>query len=533
MTSEEPDDLVSKSFLQRIHQQQLAKGITYDQNQNYIVVSLGGIDNVLSLLLSSNPIMTRKQMHDIHQIITKPMKSKPQRILAHNPKQYKEDKGYTQNIELVFNDNDTFLFEWFGKATADTILQWMKSKYIKCLLALILSTLVILGGLSGCQSQSHGTLNDYLVSLDVVYAFWSFLCLFYSLYIIMWISYSNKEGLKLLITSFEFLFKMCYLILFLISYVGFAHFDRNVRPFYFRCTTSVLFASFSFFVMIFDAMNIPRSTKVVMSCFAEGLFLWMTLLFKRMLYFVDKYPVYDEAKLTIMDTSGFGTLQISLVQIAANSGQILSIFLLKQLVLSIVRPDRATVICRKPIIKFEDKSDDTPQQKTIRFWRIVCVSHYCFLLLWFINDIVSTLRGNYMDGKSAFFMNVMYSYYIVLFVLFIISFSLFIINNIHCVWSASFCRFVTSNIRCIWGAIIIVFILFVINVMAVFFLDRPQEGTLGILLLFSFDYVYLSKLVQFGSLETNIKEELTVSTQITSNQIHPVICTNIDWEESI
>eukprot|EP01083_Nonionella_stella_P086205 239327_1 len=115
MTSEESDDrdLIAKSFPQHIHQQQLAKGIKYDHYQKYIIASLGGIDNVLSLSLSSNPII----------------------------------------------------------------------------LVLIMFTVVILGVLSGCQSFSHDNSNAYLVSSDVLYPFWSFLCLFYSLYIIMWISY--------------------------------------------------------------------------------------------------------------------------------------------------------------------------------------------------------------------------------------------------------------------------------------------------------------------------------------------------------
>eukprot|EP01083_Nonionella_stella_P210394 761727_1 len=61
--------------------------------------------------------------------------------------------------------------------------------------------------------------------------------------------------------------------------------------------------------------------------------------------------------------------RISIVDICANSGEILSIFLFQQLVSIIRNPNKALVITTKPFIEYQNNKETVPTVKNIKNWR--------------------------------------------------------------------------------------------------------------------------------------------------------------------
>eukprot|EP01084_Bolivina_argentea_P259839 438624_1 len=188
--------------IRQIHQQQLKSGVKNDEYEHEIVQILGGIDEILTVWFQSNSddLIThkqRKQVDSIYNILTKSHKQQPQKTQLLLDPNNVEDKGLNQNIIYTFNDQDTILFSLFNTQNASKILKVMQSKSIIAVLFMMYLIFAIL-----LVSTNYG------LSSDVVYLYGALSYLIWFTYIIFWLLYINKVAMKLILTQFEFLFKM-------------------------------------------------------------------------------------------------------------------------------------------------------------------------------------------------------------------------------------------------------------------------------------------------------------------------------------
>eukprot|EP01083_Nonionella_stella_P139235 424313_1 len=61
--------LISKELLANIHRRQIMNGVTNKVHQESIIDTLGGIDDILQHLLTSNVILDEQQLNSLHRII--------------------------------------------------------------------------------------------------------------------------------------------------------------------------------------------------------------------------------------------------------------------------------------------------------------------------------------------------------------------------------------------------------------------------------------------------------------------------------
>eukprot|EP01083_Nonionella_stella_P240420 840480_1 len=113
MASSENTDLntpISKELLASIHRRQLMNGKTNNVYQEAIVDALGGIDDILQHLFTSNVVLDSQQLDSLHCIIARNQQTS--KINAVSQPQFQEDKTYITmpTLTLTFKDEDSFLF---------------------------------------------------------------------------------------------------------------------------------------------------------------------------------------------------------------------------------------------------------------------------------------------------------------------------------------------------------------------------------------------------------------------------------------
>eukprot|EP01083_Nonionella_stella_P243029 847206_1 len=248
---------ISKELLGKLHHRKLMNGERNNAHQEAIIQALGGIDEILQHFFTSNVILDQQQLNSIHHIITNTPHKTQQ--MAQRP-QLQEDKAHTTMPTLTysFKDEDSLLFTIFGQENGTKILHLITGKIIKFKWMLLL-----------CAGFS--TLPLVLVAFSVVkqsFSDWgnSIIFLFLAIYIIGWILYANKEAMKLLLRQFVFWFKIVYLIQYLVTNAIINHLQG--LPLYFICADVICWAALLFIVMIFDAINTTKYTKVIISTLA-------------------------------------------------------------------------------------------------------------------------------------------------------------------------------------------------------------------------------------------------------------------------
>eukprot|EP01084_Bolivina_argentea_P308151 532755_1 len=327
---------ISKSLLKTIHDRQLMNGVSNNKQKEEIISTLGGIDQILSRLLKSNVNFNDKQLQSLHHIITHTNNNYKTTNIINKTHNNIEDKGYKRKLEFTFNDNDILLYKIFTEQTAINIINILNNKITKILLAMIV----------------FASLFVAIAGEDVMYTYASFMCLMLSIYCFGWILYCNKLVMNMLFKEFEFWFKIFYLSLNLITR-GVIRYVEGAALF-FNWTGAVFTGSILFLVMIFDAINIKQSNKLIISSFALGAFSRAVLYWSQIAFWRDEFPIYDKLTITTPNVSVLGTMTLNIIDIARNSSLILAIFLFKQLISSIRKPEQALVIKNKPFIIYEN-----------------------------------------------------------------------------------------------------------------------------------------------------------------------------------
>ena len=218
-------------------------------------------------------------------------------------------------------------------------------------------------------------------------------------------------------------------------------------PTHYICGSVLFNFGLLFLVMIFDAVNIKQTNKIIISSFAVGSFVYSTLLWSQIGFYRSDNDIYDQSSVTIPDLFKVSSIQINIVDIAANSAQILAIFLLKQMISSFRKPKQASVIKKKPFLIYENKKESTPKRKSIKNWKRITVLFWSLtcLLFAFFGFVVAINNGDNVES-------------IVLWIIFV----LFVFSLI--------CLFMSGKTKLLWIGNSIVFVLIITYGIAVFLL---------------------------------------------------------------
>eukprot|EP01084_Bolivina_argentea_P223468 378095_1 len=446
--TEEKDMDINKSQLQRIHYTQLQNGFNNEHQQQEVIKTLGGVDNILHTLLTSNAVIHQHQLQQLHCLITHPPTQYTQTKSIHirnSTSQMDQDENINQSLHYNFLDTDTFLYSWFKAQNAAFVVQFLSNNVIKVILVLLTVAIGILWVLTWIIG---------LVSVVVYYWFAAIWNLSLSLYIIIWMLYTNKKAIRLLFKQFEIWFKLFYLIQFLIAHLIVQYIGGD--DFYVYCSEFILLAVFLLFVMMFDAINMKQSNKILTSSLAVGLFCMDVVASWRLSFFRSESNIYDETTFILPNHFGLGEINISAVDILTHSSQILAIFLIKQLIASIRRPQHATVIRNRPFIEYEDTewNHRLNNIKTIKTWKAICIGAWLFM---FVVDV---------------FFAVMYSaniiYWIIILVLIFHGFICLFFSNIQFIYTSIIICFVVSVMYAV-GSLVLHFYLYPIFLFLILF----------------------------------------------------------------
>eukprot|EP01083_Nonionella_stella_P157569 511682_1 len=133
--------------------------------------------------------------------------------------------------------------------------------------------------------------------------------------------------------------------------------------------------------MIFDAINAQKSTKIIISSLAVGMFAFRAVEIMVKTFYADEWDVYDRAIVTFNIPCVDDKARISIVDTCSNSAYILAIFLFKQLISIIRNPNKALVITTKPFIEYENNKETSPTINNLKLWRRATIAFWALFLL--------------------------------------------------------------------------------------------------------------------------------------------------------
>eukprot|EP01083_Nonionella_stella_P160806 525952_1 len=454
------DTPISKELLRNLHRRRLINGQTNSVHQEAIIDALGGIDNILQHLLTSNAILDEQQLDFLHHIIANTSHNKQQTTTINAVSQPQEDKAHITipAFTYTFKDEDSFLFTIFGQENGTKILHILNGTIFKCILLLLFGLGVPVTVLMFLS----------VLAVDVWFVFCTVFFIFCSIYIIGWILYANKEAMKLLLRQFEFWCKLGYLIVYLVTNAIVYHLDG--APLYSICAFSIFYAVFLFIAMIFDAINTQKSTKMIISSLAVGTVAWRMFSVMVNTFYANEWDVYDRAIVTINIPYLDEKARISIVDMCANSAQILAIFLCKQLILIIRNPHKALVIATIPFIQYKNNKETSPTIKNVKHWRRATIVGWAVLLLLGMVFVLEAL----LNEQSHIVYIALWS---ILVLITMIGFGVVII----------------ANSKFHWMLHILLFIDMSVYVVLMFLFQSLPNGAMVFLLLFGFTAVYSLK----------------------------------------
>eukprot|EP01083_Nonionella_stella_P160419 524453_1 len=468
---------ISKQVLENVHRRQLTNGESNSVHHEAIIEALGGIDEILQHLFASNVVLEQQQLDSLHHIITNTSHKDQQTttIDAVSQLQSQQDEAYHHTFSYTFKDEDSLLFTIFGQENGSKILHVLNGRIMKGILFSLLGVFIIL-----CSSLFYG------LSWDAFFACASFLFLLASIYITVWILYSNKEAIKLLLKQFEFWFKLFYLFQYLVAnaIIAYILFDH---PPHFICAYTLFLAALLCIVMIFDTINTKKSIKLMISSFAVAVFAWRSLQIMLDTYY--EYEVFNGVVVTIdipyMNDQA-SEIRISIVDTCSNAAQILTIFLLKQLISMIRKPNQALVIKTKPFIVYENNKQTVPTIKKLKHWRRATTVSWGMFLLLCIVFIVNVENFSLVVGYLPTIINVGSITLIIIFVFIVTVTIVFLI---------------VANSKFHWMINIFVFLLMIIYVVAVFLYRFLAIGLFMLLILFGLSATYTLKVSEMEKMK--------------------------------
>eukprot|EP01084_Bolivina_argentea_P260621 440179_1 len=185
---------ITKQTLSANHKQKMENGDNNDNKEKELVNILGGIDNILTLLLSSVDVkFDGEQLIQINKIINNNNKIVVENINEICSNDVPEEWTY------YFLKNDTYIHSIFGNINGQNIFDIICSKYTAIVGVVSLIFICVLVSI-------HYWILIWIISF--CYMIWNILI----------ILSANRKAFKLIISSFEFWFKLFYSIQFVVAF---------------------------------------------------------------------------------------------------------------------------------------------------------------------------------------------------------------------------------------------------------------------------------------------------------------------------
>ena len=322
-------------------------------HSNDVIDILGGLPNVLTMILSSDDIQLNEQqliqLENITNNISRPSIAN-QNIIRQVP-----ENESPEEWAYCFDRNNTYLHYLFGNDKGQKIFNFVLSK--KCVLGV--GSLTGLGivwlmyfALIDNYAMIHGLMIT-LISLGVIYI----------PYLILVLLSVNIECFKMILKSFEFWFKLFYCLQsqvarFVWIFVLLTPEEWPDHPtdsgsnlyklqLIFQIVLSIAQLLVILVVISIDALQMKFGLKIFFGCCAAV----YSSMFAVNLTFSSRY--YENPK-SIIHIKALNS-SFSVVSVRAGALQILSIFIWKQVFLSIIKRNRCVLIKYSPYLRWVDK----------------------------------------------------------------------------------------------------------------------------------------------------------------------------------
>ena len=308
-----------------------------DQTVIEIVNALGGMQNVLTMMLSSSDIhIDEHQMISLHKIITSKQPIQQTDIL------YTEDND-PLHPELTYNFNtaDTYLHVILGDDVGHKAYNIICSRIIVILLAMA----------SFAYSLNFWYPLDWVVSKNI---FQEIAAIMLIIWLMAALLTANRKSTTLILQSFEFWFKLLYLVQSCIALLVYwfvltdstkwkgyqvdGSYVWNLELFS-TCLYSIALIVSYCIVANFDAFRISVLTKTLIA----------VLFAVVMGFFSVMYTFYwDPVAIEVLN------YKILVTSLISGSTQVVCIFSWKQAAMSILKKNRCALIKYSPFIKWKD-----------------------------------------------------------------------------------------------------------------------------------------------------------------------------------
>ena len=313
-----------------------------DQSIMQIVDALGGVQNILTMILSSNDIkLTEDQIAKLDNIINTQHRISTSQTDAENVDNNNPEWTYT------FDTHDTKLHDVFGDVKGQKIMDIVHSN--KFVIPVLIMT-------AFAYMMNYWFSLKYIIIKNVIQEIVGIIAIVSA---ILFLMAANKTSIAMLLRRFEFWFKFFYLAQWMIIsciyyYVlidsrewkpypvqsGSIEYDLELFTLSLGYITTILGCTV---IAAFDAFHISTTIKAIYA--TCGALITTTAAIS--------FTFYPDVR---FEEEYF---HISFTSLIAGSAQVLAIFFWRQAILSVLRKNRCVLIQYSPYIKW--KSDNEPQ----------------------------------------------------------------------------------------------------------------------------------------------------------------------------
>ena len=340
---------MSRERLLDLHQRRLGDNLTNNDKQDELLDALDGIDNVLTLILSSNDIeLDNQQLTRIYDVIVRP-KSSPTGLNIISAPQDNDEDDKSRKIVYKFDKTDTFIHSIFGDEKANDLFELVHSKYafwaanVSALIAVLMrmflkSVPFKLYYILVCIQWTTGVIGLIFIILSV-----------------------NKTACKMVLKTFEFWLKLWFAVVSAITY--FIYFRRlyfgykngykysDTYFFYIEICFHLIIIELCIFFSLVDAIQFKFWVRLT-GCTVVSVYFTILFIDYNVYNIVTDYD-YSKSIIHI----DMLNLSVSLISIMGSAYQILCIFFWKQTIMSFRKRDRCVLLKYAPYIEWYDQTE--------------------------------------------------------------------------------------------------------------------------------------------------------------------------------
>ena len=309
------DEAMTKKEVNDLHQQYLENGGTHSQvNILEFVRIIGGIDKILNQYLTNESLsLSTRRLEHLYDLLWS---------LTNERIQGKEDSELIPDdlIRYTFNENHTYLHHFYGQSVADKMINILNHKIIIFILISSILTWIAIAIIYG------NTIIYPIYAIPIAGCIWM-------PFTMIWLLFANISAIKLITKTFEFWFKLAYIIVFVVSYEIDWWSFQNISLKYMWILYGIICIVVIFSLSILDAYNIKRIYKLSMTTLVAIMLSVLSIL----------------CQFTMQ--CGSETI-ISLTSIQHSATWILAIFLWKQAILIMVRKDKTMTMNYTPCVRW-------------------------------------------------------------------------------------------------------------------------------------------------------------------------------------